>query len=157
MRLNEIADNPGARKRRARVGRGIGSGMGKTSTHGQKGQKARSGVAINGFEGGQMPIHRRMPRRGFNPLNKVQHQLVNIGRLQKAIDAGKLDTSGEIGRAALVAAGLIRRNGATVRLLANGELSAPVRISVDSASREAIAAVEKAGGTVTVPAPVATA
>ena len=106
MRLNEIADNPGARKKRSRVGRGIGSGMGKTSTHGQKGQKARSGVAINGFEGGQMPIYRRMPRRGFNPLNKVHHQVVNIGRLQKAIDAGGIDTSA-IDRNALVAAGLV--------------------------------------------------
>lgn len=152
MRLNEIADNPGARKRRARVGRGIGSGMGKTSTHGQKGQKARSGVAINGFEGGQMPIYRRMPRRGFNALNKVRFQVVNIGRLQKAIDAGKLNTAAEIDRASLVAAGLVRGNGAAVRLLANGELSATVRIKVDSASRGAVAAVEKAGGAVTVTA-----
>jgi large subunit ribosomal protein L15 len=155
MRLNEIADNRGARKKRARVGRGIGSGMGKTSTHGQKGQKARSGVAINGFEGGQMPIYRRMPRRGFNPLNKVQHQVVNVGRLQKVIDAGALDANAEIDRAALIAAGLARKNGASIRLLANGELTAAVRISVDSASREAIAAVEKAGGTVTLAAPAA--
>jgi len=155
MRLNEIADNPGARKKRSRVGRGIGSGMGKTSTHGQKGQKARSGVAINGFEGGQMPIYRRLPRRGFNSLNKVRFQVVNIGRLQKVIDAGKLDTGSEIGRPALVAAGLARRNGAAIRLLADGELSAAVRISVDSASREAVAAVEKAGGSVTVTAPPA--
>jgi len=153
MRLNEIADNPGARKKRARVGRGIGSGMGKTSTHGQKGQKARSGVAINGFEGGQMPIYRRMPRRGFNALNKTVFQVVNIGRLQKAVDAGKLDVSGEIGRDALVAAGLARRNGTPIRLLAEGELTSAIRIAVDGASRGAMAAVEKAGGSVTVTAP----
>ena len=150
MRLNEIADNPGARKKRSRVGRGIGSGMGKTSTHGQKGQKARSGVAINGFEGGQMPIYRRMPRRGFNPLNKVQYQVVNTGRLQKLIDAGKLDTSVEITTDVLVDAGLARRTGSPIRLLANGALTASIRISVHSGSRQAIEAVEKAGGSVTV-------
>lgn len=155
MRLNEIADNPGARKKRARVGRGIGSGMGKTSTHGQKGQKARSGVAIKGFEGGQMPIYRRMPRRGFNPLNKTVFQVVNIGRLQKTIDAGKLDAGAEVDRAALVAAGLVRANGGPVRLLASGALTASVRLSVDSASGAAIAAVENAGGSVTVAAPAA--
>ena len=155
MRLNEISDNPGARKKRARVGRGIGSGMGKTSTHGQKGQKARSGVAINGFEGGQMPIYRRMPRRGFNSLNKVQYQVVNIGRLQKVIDAGGLDVSAEIDRDVLVAAGLARKNGTPIRLLANGELSATLRISVDSASREAIAAVEKVGGSLILSTPAA--
>ncbi len=150
MRLNEIADNPGARKKRSRVGRGIGSGMGKTSTHGQKGQKARSGVAINGFEGGQMPIYRRMPRRGFNPLNKVYYQVVNTGRLQKLIDAGKLDASAEITTEALVTAGLARRTGTPIRLLADGALTASIRISVHSGSRQAIEAVEKAGGSVTV-------
>lgn len=157
MRLNEIADNPGARKKRSRVGRGIGSGMGKTSTHGQKGQKARSGVAINGFEGGQMPIYRRMPRRGFNALNKVHYQVVNLGRLQKVIDAGKIDSSAEIDRDQLVAAGLVRRNGAPIRLLASGEVTSAIRISVDGASREAVAGVEKAGGSVTVSAPPAAA
>jgi large subunit ribosomal protein L15 len=155
MRLNEIADNPGARKKRSRVGRGIGSGMGKTSTHGQKGQKARSGVAINGFEGGQMPIYRRMPRRGFNPLNKIQYQVVNTGRLQKLIDAGKLDASAEISTEVMVAAGLVRRNGTPVRLLAEGALTAAIRISVHSGSRQAVEMVEKAGGTVTVAAAAA--
>ena len=110
MRLNELRDNAGARKKKARVGRGIGSGMGKTSTHGQKGQKARSGVAINGFEGGQMPIYRRMPRRGFNPLNKVVYQLVNVGRLQKCIDAGCDDyASKPINREELVRMILVQR------------------------------------------------
>jgi large subunit ribosomal protein L15 len=150
MRLNEIVDNPGARKKRARVGRGIGSGMGKTSTHGQKGQKSRSGVAINGFEGGQMPIYRRLPRRGFNPLNKVQYQVVNTGRLQQVIDAGKIDANAEITSDILVEAGLARRNGAPIRLLGEGELTTAVRVSVHSGSRQAIAIVEKAGGSVTV-------
>lgn len=155
MRLNEINDNPGARKKRARVGRGIGSGMGKTSTHGQKGQKARSGVAINGFEGGQMPIYRRLPRRGFNPRNKTVYQVVNVGRLQKVIDAGKLDAAAPVDREALVAAGLVRPNGGPVRLLADGSLSAKLQITVDSGSRQAIAAVEGAGGSVTLSAPAA--
>jgi len=153
MRLNELNDNNGARKKKARVGRGIGSGMGKTSTHGQKGQKARSGVAINGFEGGQMPIYRRMPRRGFNPRNKVFYQLVNVGRLQRLIDAGNIDAGQAIDRNALVAAGLVRANGGPVRLLAEGTLSSKVSISVDSGSRQAIAAVESAGGSVTLTAP----
>lgn len=157
MRLNELNDNPGARKKKARVGRGIGSGMGKTSTHGQKGQKARSGVAINGFEGGQMPIYRRLPRRGFNSRNKVNYQLVNIGRLQSVIDAGKLDANGAIDRDALVAAGLVRANGGPVRLLGEGALSAKVNITVDSGSRQAIAAVEGAGGSITLTAPSASA
>ncbi len=149
MRLNEIKDNPGARKKRARVGRGIGSGMGKTSTHGQKGQKARSGVAINGFEGGQMPIYRRMPRRGFNSRNKVVYQIVNTGRLQKVIEAGRLDTGKTVDRDALVAAGLARPNGGPIRLLASGALSSKVEIAVDSGSKQAIAAVESAGGSIT--------
>jgi large subunit ribosomal protein L15 len=157
MRLNELNDNTGARKKRSRVGRGIGSGMGKTSTHGQKGQKARSGVAINGFEGGQMPIYRRLPRRGFNSRNKVNYQVVNVGRLQKVIDEGKLDGNATIDRNALVAAGLVRANGGPVRLLANGTLSAKLSISVDSGSRPAIAAVESAGGSVTLSAPAVSA
>jgi len=157
MRLNELNDNTGARKKKSRVGRGIGSGMGKTSTHGQKGQKARSGVAINGFEGGQMPIYRRMPRRGFNSRNKVFYQLVNVGRLQKLIDAGSVDAGQAIDRNALVAAGLVRANGGPVRLLAEGTLSSRVSISVDSGSRQAIAAVESAGGSVTLTAPAAAA
>lgn len=157
MRLNEIADNPGARKKKARVGRGIGSGTGKTSTHGQKGQKARSGVAIKGFEGGQMPIYRRVPRRGFNSRNKVIYQIVNLDRLQKVINAGKLDTSQLVDRNALVAAGIVRRNGPPVRLLASGELQAKVVIAVDSASRQAISVVQQVGGTVTVTARVSEA
>lgn len=157
MRLNELNDNTGARKKKSRVGRGIGSGMGKTSTHGQKGQKARSGVAINGFEGGQMPIYRRMPRRGFNSRNKVFYQLVNVGRLQKLIDAGSVDAGQAIDRNALVAAGLVRANGGPVRLLAEVTLSSRVSISVDSGSRQAIAAVESAGGSVTLTAPAAAA
>ncbi len=155
MRLNELNDNAGARKKKSRVGRGIGSGMGKTSTHGQKGQKARSGVAINGFEGGQMPIYRRMPRRGFNPRNKVFYQVVNVGRLQKLIDAGNIDAGQAIDRNALVAAGLVRANGGPVRLLADGALTAKVSIAVDSGSRQAIAAVESAGGSVTLTVPEA--
>ena len=157
MRLNELNDNHGARKKKSRVGRGIGSGMGKTSTHGQKGQKARSGVAINGFEGGQMPIYRRMPRRGFNPRNTVFYQVVNVGRLQKLIDAGSVDASQAIDRNSLVAAGMVRANGGPVRLLADGSLSAKVSIAVDSGSRQAIAAVEAAGGSVTLTAPAAAA
>ena len=157
MRLNELNDNTGARKKRARVGRGIGSGMGKTSTHGQKGQKERSGVAINGFEGGQMPIYRRLPRRGFNSRNKVNYQVVNVGRLQKFIDEGKLDAAAAVDRDALVAAGLVRANGGPVRLLADGALSAKLSIAVDSGSRAAIAAVESAGGSVTLSAPAASA
>jgi len=157
VRLNEIADNPGARKKKARVGRGIGSGTGKTSTHGQKGQKARSGVAIKGFEGGQMPIYRRVPRRGFNSRNKVIYQIVNLDRLQKVINAGKLDTSQLVDRNALVAAGIVRRNGPPVRLLASGELQAKVVIAVDSASRQAISVVQQVGGTVTVTARVSEA
>ncbi|HAD25952.1 MAG TPA: 50S ribosomal protein L15 [Alphaproteobacteria bacterium] len=150
MKLNELRDNPGARKARKRVGRGIGSGLGKTSGHGQKGQKARSGVAIKGFEGGQMPIHMRLPKRGFNSLASKAFAEVNLGRLQAAIDAGKLDAATKIDSAALIEAGLVRRVGDGVRLLGKGELSAKVEIEVTGASKAAIAAVEKAGGSVTV-------
>ena len=153
MRLNEISDNPGARKKRSRVGRGIGSGMGKTSTHGQKGQKARSGVAINGFEGGQMPIYRRMPKRGFTPLDRVLYQVVNTGRLQKVIDSGRLDAGQPIDRAALVAAGMVRVNGGPIRLLADGDLQSKLTISVDSGSKSAVAMIEGAGGSVSLSAP----
>lgn len=150
MKLNELRDNPGARKARKRVGRGIGSGLGKTSGHGQKGQKARSGVAIKGFEGGQMPIHMRLPKRGFNSLASKAFAEVNLGRLQAAIDAGKIDAAAKIDGGVLVEAGLIRRVGDGVRLLGKGELSAKVEIEVTGASKAAIAAVEKAGGSVTV-------
>ena len=150
MKLNELRDNPGARKARKRVGRGIGSGLGKTSGHGQKGQKARSGVAIKGFEGGQMPIHMRLPKRGFNSLASKAFAEVNLGRLQAAIDAGKIDAAAKIDGGVLVEAGFIRRVGDGVRLLGKGELSAKVEIEVTGASKAAIAAVEKAGGSVTV-------
>ncbi|CCQ74587.1 50S ribosomal protein L15 [Magnetospira sp. QH-2] len=152
MKLNELRDNEGARKPRKRVGRGIGSGRGKTATKGQKGQKSRSGVSLVGFEGGQMPIYRRLPKRGFkNPFRKV-FEVVNIGRIQKAIDDGKLDASKDLDIAALEAAGLVTKKRDGVRLLAKGEITAKVTIAVDSASKGAVEAVEKAGGKVTVTA-----
>ncbi len=151
MRLNQIADNEGARKDRMRVGRGIGSGKGKTSGRGVKGQKARTGVSIKGFEGGQTPIHRRLPKRGFNPLNPQDFDLVNLGRLQAAIDKGKLDASKPVDGAALKAAGLISGKAADgVRLLGTGELKAKIAVSVQGISATAREAVEKAGGSVTV-------
>jgi large subunit ribosomal protein L15 len=157
MKLNELADNPGSSKKLMRVGRGVGSGKGKTGGRGVKGQKSRRGVSINGFEGGQMPIHMRMPKRGFNVPNAPRFGWVNLGRLQKAIDAKKLDPKAEITEDALVAAGLIRRKKDGVRLLAQGALKAKVTITVTGASAAAIAAVEKAGGKVTVTKPVAEA
>jgi len=150
MKLNEIADNPGSSKKLMRVGRGVGSGKGKTGGRGVKGQKSRGGVSINGFEGGQMPIHMRMPKRGFNSLNRQDYAWVNLNRLQKAIDANKLNAGAEITEDSLMAAGLIRRKKDGVRLLAQGELKTKVNISVTGASAAAIAAVEKAGGKVTV-------
>lgn len=153
-RLNEISDNPGAAKKLMRVGRGVGSGKGKTGGRGVKGQKSRRGVSINGFEGGQMPIHMRAPKRGFNKLNRARYAEVNLGRLQKAIAAGRLDASREIDEAALVAAGLVRRVRDGVRLLAQGELTSKVKVVVTGASAAAVAAVEKAGGSVVVTKPV---
>jgi large subunit ribosomal protein L15 len=153
MKLNELRDNPGARKEGRRVGRGIGSGRGKTSGRGHKGAKARSGVSVNGFEGGQMPIYRRLPKRGFTNLFRKNYQVVNLGRLQQAIDAGKLDAKNPIGEAELVAAGIVRRLRDGVRLLAKGELTAKVDLTISGASQAAVAAVEKAGGKVTVTAP----
>lgn len=150
MKLNEIRDNSGARKAAMRVGRGIGSGKGKTAGSGHKGQKARSGVAINGFEGGQMPLYQRLPKRGFNSRNKKDYQLLNIGRLQKAIDAGKLDAKSPITVDVLVEAGVVGKVVDGVRLLAKGELKAKVDITVTGASKSAVEAVEKAGGKVTV-------
>ena len=150
MKLNEISDNPGATKNRKRVGRGIGSGTGKTSGSGHKGQKARSGVSINGFEGGQMPIHRRLPKRGFTNIFRKQYVEVNLGRLQAAIDAKKLDAAAAITEDALVEAGVVRRKRDGVRLLGSGELTAKVDLEVTSATRGAVAAVEKAGGSVKV-------
>jgi large subunit ribosomal protein L15 len=153
MRLNQIADNPGARKDRMRVGRGIGSGKGKTSGRGVKGQKARTGVSINGFEGGQTPIYRRLPKRGFNPLNPSAFEAVNIGRLQSAIDKKKIDAAQPIDEAALKKAGLCSRTAPGIRLLGTGELKAKINITVTGASASAKAAVEKAGGSITVLVP----
>ena len=153
MKLNAISDNPGATKNRKRVGRGIGSGTGKTSGSGHKGQKARSGVSINGFEGGQMPIHRRLPKRGFNNIFRKNYVEVNLGRLQTAIDAGKLDVSKPVDIAALLGAGVISKPRDGVRILAKGELKAKkVEIHAAGASKAAIAAVEAAGGKIVLPA-----
>ena len=154
-RLNEISDNPGATKGRMRVGRGVGSGKGKTCGRGVKGQKSRRGVSINGFEGGQMPIHMRAPKRGFNKLNRARYVEVNLGRLQTAIDAGKIDVKKDVDEAALVAAGLVRRVRDGVRLLAQGDITTKVKLVVTGATASAIAAVEKAGGSVTVTKPAA--
>jgi len=155
MKLSEIADRPGARKTRRRVGRGIGSGKGKTAGRGVKGQKARTGVAVKGFEGGQMPLHRRLPKRGFNKPFRKEFNEINLGRLQQAIDAGKLDAKATIDADALVKAGVVRRAKHGVRLLGEGELKAKVALTVAGASKSAVAAVEKAGGSVTILAPKA--
>jgi large subunit ribosomal protein L15 len=153
MKLNQIADRPGSRKNRMRIGRGIGSGKGKTGGRGGKGQTARSGVRIKGFEGGQMPLHRRLPKRGFNKPFQIKLHEVNLGRVQQAIDAGKLDAGATVDAAAMVKAGLLRRAHDGVRLLGNGELKAKVAFSVYGASKSAVAAVEKGGGSVTILAP----
>ena len=155
MRLNELSDNRGARKGRKRLGRGAGSGLGKTAGRGHKGQKARSGVSIKGFEGGQMPLYRRLPKRGFVNVFAKDYVEVNVGRLQQAIDAGHLDAKKAVDAEALRAAGLFKKVRDGVRLLANGELKAKVNITVAGASKAAIAAVEKAGGSVTIAAPKA--
>ena len=148
MKLNEIKDNEGALKSRKRVGRGIGSGTGKTGGRGVKGQKARSGVAINGFEGGQMPIYRRLPKRGFNNIFRADYVVVSLGRVQAAIDAKKLDGKKTVDAAALKAAGVIRREKDGVRVLADGELKAKLTIEVAGASKPAVEKIEKAGGSV---------
>ena len=153
MKLSELADNPGARKTGRRIGRGIGSGKGKTGGRGVKGQKARSGVAIKGFEGGQMPLHRRLPKRGFNNIFRKRFNEVNLGRVQQAIDAGQLDPAAQVDVEALVSAGVLRRARDGVRLLAGGELRAKIAFAVAGASKSAVAAVEKAGGSVTVLSP----
>ncbi|MBO6949630.1 MAG: 50S ribosomal protein L15 [Rhodospirillales bacterium] len=150
MRLNEIRDNEGAAKARKRVGRGIGSGTGKTSAKGQKGQKSRSGVSLLGFEGGQMPLYRRLPKRGFNNPFEKDFAELTTGKLQKAIDAGRVDAKGTLTAAELVAAGVVRKSKDGVRLLNKGELSAKVTLDIAHASKGAIAAIEKAGGSVTV-------
>ena len=150
MKLNDIRDNAGARHRKMRVGRGIGSGKGKTAGRGQKGQKSRSGVAVKGFEGGQMPLHMRLPKRGFNNIFAKDYAEVNLGAIQKVIDAKKLDTKGTIDHAALKAAGLARGGKDGVRLLGKGALTSKVSFKVAGASKGAIEAVEKAGGSVEV-------
>ena len=151
MNLNELSDNPGARKARTRLGRGIGTGKGGTSGRGMNGQKSRSGVAIKGFEGGQMPLYRRLPKRGFKNLFRKHFEIVNLDSLQAAIDAGKLAAKKPVDRAALVAVGLVRDNGNGLRLLARGEIKSALTIHVEGASKTAVAAVEKAGGKVVMP------
>jgi len=153
MKLSDIADNAGARKKRMRVGRGIGSGKGKTSGRGGKGQTARSGVRIKGFEGGQMPLHRRLPKRGFNNIFRLNFVEINLDRIQQAIDAKKLDAGGVINAESLVKSGALRRAKDGVRLLGRGEIKSKVTIEVHGASKSAVAAVEKAGGTVKILAP----
>jgi large subunit ribosomal protein L15 len=148
MKLNELRDNPGARKGRVRVGRGIGSGVGKTGGRGQKGQKSRSGVSVWGFEGGQMPLHMRLPKRGFNNIFAKDYAEVNVGAIQKAIDAGKLDAKGTLDHDALKGAGLARGGKDGVRLLGKGELKAKLSLKIAGASKGAREAVEKAGGSI---------
>ncbi|ODR98722.1 50S ribosomal protein L15 [Methyloceanibacter methanicus] len=158
MRLNDLRDLPGATTSKKRVGRGLGSGLGKTSGHGQKGQKSRSGIAIKGFEGGQMPLHRRLPKRGFSNIFAKDYNEVNVGRIQAAIDDKKLDASKPVTVEALVNAGVVRRARDGVRLLGKGELKAKVSFEVTGASSGAVKAVEAAGGTVTLtPMPQRTA
>lgn len=155
MQLNQLRDKPGATKNRTRIGRGAGSGKGKTGGRGMKGQKSRTGVSIKGFEGGQMPIYRRLPKRGFNVLNPKNFAVVNVGRLQQAVDDGRLDGKKPVDGAALEAAGLVRASRDGIRLLGSGDLSTKLDITVDYATKTALAAVEKAGGSVTAAAPKA--
>ena len=155
MKLNELSDNPGATKGKKRIGRGPGSGKGKTGGRGIKGQKSRSGVAIKGYEGGQMPLYQRLPKRGFNNINAKTFSVVNLGLIQKFIDAGKIDTKAEITEDALIASGLVRRKKDGIRVLAKGDFNAKVTINVTGASKGAVEAVEKAGGTLTVATPAA--
>lgn len=152
MKLNQLSDNPGATKRAKRVGRGPGSGMGKMGGRGIKGQKSRSGVTIGGFEGGQMPLYMRLPKRGFNMRNPKKHAVINLGILQKFIDEKKIDIKKDITEDVLIESGLVRRKLDGVRLLAKGELTSKINLTVTGASKSAVAAVEKAGGSVTLPA-----
>ncbi|QCI68668.1 50S ribosomal protein L15 [Phreatobacter stygius] len=156
MKLIDLKDNDGAVKRKMRIGRGIGSGKGKTGGRGVKGQKSRSGVAINGFEGGQMPLHRRLPKRGFTNIFRLDFVEVTLARLQRAIDSGKLK-AGAIDAAGLVAAGVVRRSRDGIRVIATGEIKAAVQLTVHGASSGAVAAVEKAGGSITLVKPKAVA
>jgi len=153
MKLSDIADNAGSRKKRMRVGRGIGSGKGKTSGRGGKGQTARAGVRIKGFEGGQMPLHRRLPKRGFNNIFRLDFAEINLDRLQQAIDAKLVDVKETVTIESLVKSGVIRRAKDGLRLLGRGELTAKIAVEVHGASKSAVAAVEKAGGTVKILAP----
>ncbi len=148
MKLNDIRDNPGSSKDRMRVGRGIGSGKGKQAGRGGKGQTARSGVRIKGFEGGQMPLHRRLPKRGFNAPFSTDYNEVNLGRLQQAVEAGKLDVSKPVTLEALIAAGVCAKARDGVKILGNGELTAKLNLEVAAASKSAVSAIEKAGGSV---------
>jgi len=150
MKLHELRDNDGATKKRTRVGRGPGSGKGKTGGRGIKGQKSRSGVAINGYEGGQMPLYQRLPKRGFNKPNRKEFAVINLGLIQKFVDAGKLDAKAAITEDTLVASGLVRRKLDGVRVLAKGEISAKLNLEVTGASKAAVEAVEKAGGSLKV-------
>lgn len=150
MKLNDLAPAPGSMKKAKRVGRGPGSGKGKTAGRGIKGQKSRSGVAINGYEGGQMPLYQRLPKRGFNKPNRKDYAVVNLGLIQKFIDAGKLDAGQTITEDALVASGLVRRKRDGIRVLAKGEFTAKATIEVTGASASAVQAVEGAGGSLTV-------
>lgn len=153
MKLNELRDNPGATRKRMRVGRGPGSGKGKTAGRGIKGQKARSGVAINAFEGGQMPLYQRLPKRGFNKPNRKDYAVVNLGLIEKFIAAGKIDASAPVTEDLLVASGLVRRKLDGVRVLAKGEITTKVTLEVTGASKSAVEAVEKAGGSIRILAP----
>ena len=152
MKLHELRDNPGATKPKKRVGRGPGSGTGKMGGRGIKGQKSRSGVALNGYEGGQMPLYMRLPKRGFNSRNRKSYAVINLGLIQKFIDAKTLDAKNEITEDMLVETGVVRRKLDGVRVLAKGEITSKVKINVTGASKSAIEAVEKAGGTLTVAA-----
>jgi large subunit ribosomal protein L15 len=155
MKLNELSDNPGAAKKRMRIGRGPRAKGPTTGGRGIKGQKSRSGVALNAYEGGQMPLYMRLPKRGFNKPNRKTYAVVNLGLIQKFIDAGKLDAKAEITEDALVASGLVRRKLDGIRVLSKGEITAKVRLSVTGASKSAIEAVGKAGGSLTVTTPAA--
>jgi len=153
MKLSDIADNAGSRKKRMRVGRGIGSGKGKTAGRGGKGQTARSGVRIKGFEGGQMPLHRRLPKRGFNNIFRVEFAEINLDRIQQAVDSKLIDVKETVNAESLVKSGVVRRAKGGIRLLGRGELKAKLNLEVHGASKSAIAAVEKAGGSVKILAP----
>ncbi|MFV0492359.1 MAG: 50S ribosomal protein L15 [Pseudorhodobacter sp.] len=154
MKLHELSDNDGAARKRKRIGRGPGSGTGKTGGRGIKGQKSRSGVALNGYEGGQMPLYRRLPKRGFTKPNAKKFAVINLGLIQKFVDAGKLDAKAELNEDALIAAGLTKQKLDGIRILAKGEVKAKLNLVVTGASASAIAAVEKAGGSLKLAAPV---